>query len=90
VAKGVLLGEPAAQRPQVYLRQRVDAQPIEVGEQIEQIGAVGAYGVPGKIPLGPEMAEVLRQQRLELGRHLTLGHVNTLSYASTHSKLATR
>jgi hypothetical protein len=61
-----------------------------MGEQIHQIGAVGAYGVPGQIPLGSEMTEVFRQQRLELRRHLALGHVNTLSYTRAHSKLATR
>src|SRR5215208_2024577 len=90
VTKTVLLGQPTAQRLQVNAIQRVDAEPAEMGEQIQQVCPVRAYSVRGQISLSPQMPQVAVQDCLELRRQHRLGHLTTLKHRNGYSKHATR
>ena len=70
VTEAVLLGQPTAQRPQVDGVQGIDAQPTQMGEQIQQVRPVGAHGVLSQVSPAPQVPQVAGQQRLELRRQL--------------------
>ena len=60
-AQGLLVGQPATQRPQVDGVEPVDSQPAEVTEKALQVGAVGPNGVLGQTAPGSQVPFVVRR-----------------------------
>ena len=67
-AQRLLLGQPAAQGPQLEGVQLRVAEPPRVLEQASHVGEVGPHAVGRELPLGLEVAAVVGQHLRERGR----------------------
>ena len=67
-AAGLLVGQPGAQRSHGQSRQVLGTEPVQVGEQVEQVAPVGPDGVGRQVPVPDEVVDVVVQRLLQRGR----------------------
>ena len=69
-AAGLLVGQPGAQRPDGQPGQVPDAEPVQVGEQVEQVAAIGPDGVVRQVPVPQEVLDVVVHRLLQHRRQI--------------------
>ena len=83
LARGLLLGQPAAQRTQRDVAQIVDPEPVEMDQQPDQVGPVGAHGMRRNATPRPSGAAV-RASTVANAAGSLLGHASTVRHRPRH------